>query len=50
MKRAIYVKSAIVLSAAIAVQLSASLTNGNHQLVATSNGVSSPTYTLVAQQ
>jgi uncharacterized protein (TIGR03437 family) len=34
----------------IAVQLPASTANGNHQLVVTSNGVSSPTYTLVVQQ
>jgi uncharacterized protein (TIGR03437 family) len=34
----------------IAVQLPASMANGNHQLVVTSNGVSSPTYTLVVQQ
>jgi uncharacterized protein (TIGR03437 family) len=34
----------------IAVQVPASTANGNHQLVATSNGVSSPTYMLAVQQ
>ncbi|HEY7392880.1 MAG TPA: choice-of-anchor V domain-containing protein [Bryobacteraceae bacterium] len=33
----------------IAIQIPASMTDGNHQLVVTSNGVSSPAYTLVVQ-
>jgi uncharacterized protein (TIGR03437 family) len=34
----------------VAVQIPASMANGDHQLVATINGVSSPSYTLTVQQ